>query len=57
MDGTEVLVESVHIQGAVFTSRDWLEPLGTFKHHISVENCTVSIDDKGQALIRTIEPA
>jgi hypothetical protein len=51
LDGEEILVESVHIQAPVFTSRDWIEPIGKFKHHISVRDCNVLIDEEGTALI------
>jgi hypothetical protein len=51
LDGEEILVESVQIHAPVFTSRDWIEPISKFKHHISVHNCCVRIDEKGVALI------
>ena len=51
LDGEEVLVESVNIQAPVFTSRDWIEPIQKFKHHISVKQCHVHIDEDGIALI------
>ena len=54
LDGREVLVESVNIQAPVFTSRDWIEPIGKFKHHISVADCRVHIDEAGAALITAI---
>ena len=39
LDGEEILVEAVHINAPTFTSRDWIEPVNKFKHHISVQNC------------------
>ena len=54
LDGEEILVESVQINAPVFTSRDWIETTGRFKHHISVKQCLVNIDDQG---IATISPA
>ncbi|MDN3583825.1 hypothetical protein [Mucilaginibacter flavus] len=51
LDGEEILVEAVNIQAPVFTSRDWIEPINKFKHHISVESCHVHVDDAGVALI------
>ncbi|EDM36978.1 hypothetical protein PBAL39_18929 [Pedobacter sp. BAL39] len=51
LDGEEIIVESINIQAPVFTSRDWMEPINTFKHHISVANCQVEIDESGNALI------
>ncbi|MDB5136309.1 MAG: hypothetical protein JWP37_2912 [Mucilaginibacter sp.] len=51
LDGEEILVESVHINAPVSTSRDWIAPIGKFKHHISVSNCNVMIDGEGIALI------
>ncbi|MBB6126916.1 hypothetical protein [Mucilaginibacter lappiensis] len=53
LDGDEVLVESVQIDAPVCTSRDWIESVGKFKHHISVSDCHVSIDKEGTALITT----
>jgi hypothetical protein len=54
LDGEEILVESIHINAPTFTSRDWIEPVHKFKHHISVENCQVAIDDEGIALITPV---
>lgn len=54
LDGEEILVESVQIEAPVFTSRDWIEPIGQFKHHISVRDCEVSIDETGTALITPV---
>jgi hypothetical protein len=51
LDGEEVLVESVQINVPVFTSRDWIEHASKFKHHISVRDCRVSIDEQGDAVI------
>lgn len=51
LDGEEIIVESVNIQAPVFTSRDWIEPINAFKHHISISNCRVQIDESGHALI------
>ena len=55
LDGEEILVESVQIEAPVFTSRDWIEPVSQFKHHISVRDCRVLIDQAGVALITTQE--
>jgi len=52
LDGEEVLVESVQIEAPVFTSRDWIEPVSQFKHHISVRDCDVVINELGLALIK-----
>jgi hypothetical protein len=51
LDGEEILVDSVNIHAPVFTSRDWIEPISKFKHHISVADCHVHIDETGTALI------
>ncbi|WP_184546771.1 hypothetical protein [Mucilaginibacter sp. FT3.2] len=51
LDGEEILVESVSIHAPVFTSRDWIGPISKFKHHISVADCHVHIDEAGVALI------
>jgi hypothetical protein len=55
LDGEEILVESVHINAPVFTSKDWIETAQMFKHHISVEHCHVLIDDEGNALLSTAQ--
>ncbi|MEO3402660.1 hypothetical protein AAFN85_02080 [Mucilaginibacter sp. CAU 1740] len=54
LDGEEILVESVQIEAPVFTSKDWIEPIGQFKHHISVRDCAVIIGEAGDALIRPV---
>nr|WP_157535866.1 hypothetical protein [Mucilaginibacter sp. L294] len=54
LDGEETIVESVNIQAPVFTSRDWIEPINKFKHHISVKNCCVQIDTALNALITPV---
>ncbi|GAA3977072.1 hypothetical protein [Mucilaginibacter dorajii] len=51
LDGEEILVEAVNIQAPVFTSRDWIEAISKFKHHISVERCHIHVDEAGVALI------
>jgi hypothetical protein len=51
LDGEEILVEAVHINAPTFTSRDWIEQVNRFKHHISVENCRVAIDEDNVAMI------
>jgi hypothetical protein len=51
LDGEEVIVDSVNINAPVFTSRDWIEPINKFKHHISVADCHVHISKAGIALI------
>jgi len=55
LDGEEIIVESVKIEAPVFTSRDWIESINKFKHHISVENCCVQIDAAGNALIKSAD--
>jgi hypothetical protein len=55
LDGEEIIVESVQIHAPVFTSRDWIEPIGKFKHHISVHDCFVKINEDGTALITDLE--
>lgn len=55
LDGEEILVDAVNIHAPVFTSKDWIEPISKFKHHISVADCNVYIDDAGIALITGTE--
>jgi hypothetical protein len=52
LDGKEQLVNSVAVEKPCFTSTDWLEDKQVFKHHISVSNCEVLIDDNLHAVIR-----
>jgi hypothetical protein len=54
LDGEEILVESVQIDAPVFTSKDWIAPIGQFKHHISVKDCEVAINETGDALITPV---
>ncbi|RFZ95743.1 hypothetical protein D0C36_09555 [Mucilaginibacter conchicola] len=51
LDGEEIIVESVDIQAPVFTSKDWIEAIQKYKHHISVKDCNVLVDASGNALI------
>ena len=53
LDGEELLVNSIKIEKACFTSTDWLEDKQCFKHHISVADATVEIDDTTlEAIVR-----
>lgn len=51
LDDEEIIVESVDIQAPVFTSKDWVEAIQKYKHHISVKNCNVHVDSLGHAFI------
>lgn len=51
VDGRELLVNGIDIQTHSHTSSDWLEDRQVFKHHITVLNCHVQIDETGNALI------
>lgn len=46
IDGTEHLVNSIRVTATCVTTRDWIEEAGTYKHHLTVYNCTVSITDE-----------
>ena len=50
LDGSEQLANTIAIEKPCHTSTDWLEDKQCFKHHISVNECEVHIDD---ALIQT----
>jgi len=52
LDGKEYLVNEIKIEKASYTSTDWLEDKQCFKHHITVNDCEVSIDDKLHAVIK-----
>jgi hypothetical protein len=54
LDGKEYLVNDIDVQVHSFTSKDWLEDKQEYKHHITMKDCRVAIDDKG---IATISPA
>ncbi len=46
IDGKELLVNHLTINCPCYTTTDWLEDKQTYKHHISVDNCVVHIDDE-----------
>lgn len=52
IDGKEQVVNGISVNKPCQTSTDWLEDKQTFKHHITVTDCTVSID--GDTLQATI---
>ncbi len=43
--GEEILVNSIEIKKGCITTTDWLEDKQCFKHHITVQDCTLIIDD------------
>jgi hypothetical protein len=43
IDGKERLVNNIKVEKPCFTSSDWMEELGCYKHHISIQDCTISI--------------
>lgn len=45
IDGREELVNGIQINKPCWTTTDWLEDKQTYKHHISVKDCKVSIDE------------
>lgn len=45
LDGDELLVNSIRVEKISYTSTDWLEDKQCFKHHISVADAQVEIDD------------
>jgi hypothetical protein len=51
LDGKEFLVNNIDIQAPCFTSKDWIEELSVFKHHITVSNCRIIIDDQSVAKV------
>lgn len=52
VDGKEILVNSIRILVPSYTSTDWLEDKQTYKHHISVKNCRIIINDTLDAVIQ-----
>ncbi|MCQ6956396.1 hypothetical protein [Mucilaginibacter aquariorum] len=55
LDEEEIIVDAVDIRAPTFTSKDWVEPIQKFKHHISVVNCVIHIDQQGKAIITSHE--
>lgn len=51
LDGQELLVNTIDIQTPSHTSSDWLQDKQVVKHHITVLDCRVKIDEKGEAVI------
>lgn len=51
--GKEHLVNHINIEAPCITSKDWLEDKAEFKHHITVSNCRVVVDEH---MIATITP-
>ena len=51
IDGEEHLVNSIQVNAPCFTCTDWLEDKQVFKHHITVADCTVQIDEERKAVI------
>jgi adenylylsulfate kinase len=45
-DGKELLVNEIHIRKPSVTSSDWLEEKQCMKHHITVKDCLLHIDEK-----------
>lgn len=44
IDGEEKLVNAIKVDKPCKTSTDWLEDKQCFKHHITVDECNVSIE-------------
>lgn len=51
VDGQELLVNGIDIQTSSHTSSDWLQDKQVLKHHITVLDCRVKIDENGDAVI------
>lgn len=51
VDGHELLVNGIDIQARSHTSSDWLQDKKLLKHHITVLDCRVKIDENGEAVI------
>jgi adenylylsulfate kinase len=45
VDGKELLVNEIHIRKPSVTSSDWLEEKQCMKHHITVRDCLLHIDE------------
>jgi len=54
IDNEEHLVHHINVQAPCITTKDWMEEINTFKHHITIKNCRVAIDE---SLIATITSA
>jgi hypothetical protein len=51
VDGHELLVNGIDIQTRSHTSSDWLQDKRVLKHHITIVDCRVKIDENGEAVI------
>lgn len=51
VDGHELLVNGIDIQAPSRTSADWMQDKQVFKHHITVVDCRVQINENGDAII------
>jgi hypothetical protein len=56
IDGKEYLANSIRIEVPSHTSTDWLEDKQVFKHHITVTDCIVYIDNEYKATLRASNP-
>jgi len=55
LDGSEHLVNNVTVEAPCCTTKDWLETQQVFKHHITINNCKVVINEDGTAIITSAE--
>lgn len=55
IEGEEILVNSINLQVPCQTTTDWLEDKQVFKHHITANNCIVTIDADTQATITSAD--
>ncbi len=51
LDGKEHLVNNVVIEVPSCTTRDWIPDKQVYKHHITITNCKVVIDEDQKARI------
>lgn len=51
IDGHELLVNGIDIQTHSHTSADWMQDKQVFKHHITVVDCRVQVNENGDAIL------
>jgi hypothetical protein len=51
LDEKELLVNDIDVQAACHTSKDWIESVSEFKHHITANDCRVVIDEDNNAVV------
>jgi hypothetical protein len=54
LDGAEHLANYIAVEAPCCTTKDWIEDQKVFKHHITIHNCRVIIDEDNNAKITPV---